>query len=153
MTKLSLITASALFALALLAERASAHCQIPCGIYDDAARVAQIREDITTIEKSVKLINELAGKSDAQSRNQLTRWVMNKEHHAEKIIRTVSDYFLAQKIKPVSKNDKKVYWAYLDQLVRHHAVIAAAMKCKQSADPASVKALAQAVGGIAKFWK
>jgi nickel superoxide dismutase len=45
------------------------------------------------------LIAELAGKSDAQSQNQLVRWVMNKENHAQKIISTISDYFLTQRVK------------------------------------------------------
>ena len=38
-----------------------AHCQIPCGIYDDHARVQSMLEDAATIEKSAKLIAELSG--------------------------------------------------------------------------------------------
>ena len=26
-----------------------AHCQVPCGIYDDAVRIIQIREHVTTV--------------------------------------------------------------------------------------------------------
>jgi len=70
-----------------------AHCQIPCGIYDDHARVISMLEDAATIEKSITLITELSDKADAQSRNQVVRWVMNKEKHARNIIAAISDYF------------------------------------------------------------
>lgn len=36
-----------------------AHCQIPCGIYDDAARFKALAEHITTIEKSITEIGTL----------------------------------------------------------------------------------------------
>jgi len=152
MMRLSAMLVLVLFVLVGFTRSSDAHCQIPCGIYDDAARVKMIREDIVTITKSVKEIGALAGKRDAQSANQLTRWVMNKEHHAEKIIRTISDYFMAQKIKPVGSKDKKAA-AYLESLSRHHAVMVGAMKCKQSASMEDVKALAKAVDAIAGYWK
>ena len=77
-----------------------AHCQIPCGIYDDHAGVQAMLEDAATVEKSARLIAELVGKSDAQSQNQRVRWVMNKETHAQKIIATISNDLLTQRIKP-----------------------------------------------------
>ena len=83
----------------LLAQNALAHCQIPCGIYDDHARVASMLEDVATIRKAVSQIAELAGKTDPQSQNQLVRWVMNKETHAQNIIDSISDYFLTQRVK------------------------------------------------------
>ena len=52
------------------------------------------------------------------------RWVQNKESHAQKIITTMADYFLTQRVKP-SQED------YADRLAKHHAVILAAMKAKQ----------------------
>ncbi len=104
-----------------------AHCQIPCGIYDDNARVEAMLEDAATVEKSAKLINELSLKSDAQSKNQLVRWVTNKEKHAQNIISTISDYFLTQRVKPEQKD-------YTERLIKHHAVILAAMKAKQNVD-------------------
>ena len=70
------------------------HCQIPCGIYDDYARIKSMLEDADTIIKSAKLIADLAGKSDAQSQNQRARWVMNKEKNAQHNTSTISDYFL-----------------------------------------------------------
>jgi len=147
-------SAATLFVLLLAAApRAEAHCQVPCGIYHDKMRVDMIREDIETVEKAVAQIGALAGKRDAQSANQLNRWISNKELHAEKIIRTISDYFMAQKIKPVDPRDKRGFAAYQQMLTRHHAVMVAAMKCKQSASKAEVAALKKAVDGIAGYWK
>ena len=62
------------FILVVSQQTACAHCQIPCGIYDDFAQVKSMLEDAAAIEKSVKLIAELAGKPDAQNQNQLVRW-------------------------------------------------------------------------------
>ena len=130
---------------------ADAHCQLPCGIYDDPARLTQMQEDVTTIAKASKLMNELAAKTDVQSRQQFTRWTMTKEKHAQQIIDTVSDYFLAQKIKPVAPG-AEAYDAYLHTLADHHAVIVAAMKAKQKADPETAEALRDAVTALSPYW-
>ena len=45
--------------LFFLANFAASHCEIPCGIYDDAMRIDMIREHISTIEKSMTQITEL----------------------------------------------------------------------------------------------
>ena len=106
---------------------AHSHCQLPCGIYDDHARVHSMLEDADTIQKTVILINDNTGKNDAQSSNQLVRSISNKESHAQSIIETISDYFLTQRVKP-SQND------YTERLKKHHAVIVASMKAKQNSD-------------------
>ncbi len=124
---------------------ANAHCQIPCGIYDDHARVQSMLEDAVTVEKSAKLIAELAGKSDAQSQNQLVRWVMNKENHAQRIISTISDYFLTQRVKPSQKD-------YVERLKQHHAVIIAAMKAKQNADVKYAEALRKSIEPLSAYY-
>ncbi len=124
---------------------AHAHCQIPCGIYDDYARVQSMLEDADTIIKSAKLIADLAGKSDAQSQNQMVRWVMNKEKHAQHIISTISDYFLTQRIK-LSQKD------YSERLKKHHAVITAAMKSKQNADVKYAKALKDSIEALSSYY-
>lgn len=111
----------------VLPQLSQAHCQIPCGIYDDYARVQSMKEDAVTVEKSMQLIAQLTGKLDAQSQNQLVRWVMNKEVHAQKIISSISDYFLTQRVKPDQKD-------YAERLKKHHLVIIAAMKAKQNVD-------------------
>ena len=129
----------------LSSELSFAHCQIPCGIYDDHARVKSMLEDITTIEKSIKLIVELSGKTDAQSQNQLVRWIMNKEKHAQNIISTISDYFLTQRVKPDQKN-------YAERLAKHHAVIVAAMTAKQNADMKYVETLRKSVEALSSYY-
>ncbi len=121
------------------------HCQIPCGIYDDAARVQSMLEDAATVEKSIKLIMELAGKVDVQSQNQLARWVMNKEKHAQQIISTISDYFLTQRVKPSQKD-------YGERLLRHHAVILEAMKAKQNADMSVAKTLRESIEALRGYY-
>ena len=128
----------------LLAQNAIAHCQIPCGIYDDHARVASMLEDVATIRKAVSQIAELAGKTDAQSQNQLVRWVMNKETHARNIIDSISDYFPTQRVE--AKQDD-----YAERLANHHAVIVAAMKAEQKADADTVDALQSAVEAVAPY--
>jgi len=149
----SITLALATLTAAVAAPRAAeAHCQVPCGIYDDHARVHTIREHITTIEKATQQIDELAGKKDAQSKNQLVRWIDNKEEHAEKIIRIVSDYFLTQKIEPSSPKDEKAYAKYVQMVTRHHAVMVAAMKCKQNVSMDEVASLKKAVDAIAGYW-
>ena len=97
-----------LLAFCLLATAAPllAHCEIPCGIYGDEARFAAIAEDLTTIEKAMKQISALAGQSDAQSANQLARWVANKEEHANRIQHVVSQYFMTQRLKEVEEGDE-----------------------------------------------
>jgi len=131
----------ALVALAgflLNAGQASAHCQVPCGIYADDNVIAGMHTDWTTIDKASKQIVELS-KDPSANAHQLTRWIVNKEQHAQNIQDTVSAYFLAQRLKvPAADGDKE---AYLAKLTLCHQVIVAAMKCKQSADPAAVKAL------------
>jgi nickel superoxide dismutase len=151
MKRVLLTMVLAVAGLFALASHAQAHCQVPCGIYDDHARIHAIREDIKTIHKAVKKIRALSKKSSAQSKNQLVRWVVTKEAHAEKIIRVISDYFLTQKIKAVSPKSKG-YKAYLTKLARHHSVLRAAMKTKQKANLKAVAGLTRAVNGIAGYW-
>ncbi len=149
----TLTLATLTLTLALLAPlRASAHCQIPCGIYDDHSRIHMMREDVATIAKSVKELGALAGKTDPQSLNQLVRFITNKDVYAEKVMRTIADYFLAQKLPPPAAGDKKAQAAYLEKLARHHAVLVAAMKCKQSAGMDAVKALDRTLDGIEGYW-
>lgn len=143
--KTSMLSMSLLAGTAMLPQTLSAHCQVPCGIYDDSARVQAMLEDAQTTAKATKLLNELAGKTDAQSQNQIARWVMNKESHAQKIIATISDYFLTQRVKSSQKD-------YTERLVKHHTVIVAAMKVKQNADPKYVKALTKSIEALAPYY-
>ena len=117
-----------------------AHCQIPCGIYGDETRFDLLEEHVRTIEKSMVQIRALQGKVDES--NQLVRWVMNKEAHAEKIIDIVTDYFLAQRIKPLTgRVDRRTRMQYQSELVACHEIIVQAMKAKQGIDEARVREL------------
>jgi nickel superoxide dismutase len=127
---------------------AAAHCQVPCGIYDDHARIARLKEDAATIAKAVAQITELAGKHDPKALNQAVRWVTAKEEHASNIIEVVSEYFLTQRVKPLQPGADG-YDAYLKDLADHHAVMVAAMKTKQDADPAAVDRLNKAIEALA----
>lgn len=125
--------------LCLTATVASAHCQVPCGIYGDQLRFQQMLEDEHTISKAQLQINELSNaEMNAQNINQVGRWIAAKEDHATKIQETIAAYFMAQRIKTDSPK-------YTEQLVAAHKVMVAAMKCKQSADPATAEALEKSI--------
>jgi nickel superoxide dismutase len=113
-----------------VAANAWAHCEIPCGIYDDHMRIHMIEEHITTIEKSMKQIVELGGQTPVNY-NQVVRWVTNKEHHADELQHIVTEYFMTQRIKPDQKDYEK-------KLTVLHKMLLAAMKCKQTTDLANV---------------
>lgn len=119
-----------------------AHCQVPCGIYDDDARFGSMLEDQTTIAKAITSIRELTREvgeqQDPTTINQLTRWITTKEDHATKLQDTISAYFMAQRIKP---DDPE----YVNKLTAAHKTMIAAMKCKQTADPAAAKDLQSAI--------
>lgn len=133
------------FTLGFFASLLPGHCQVPCGIYDDASRVQQMLEDVSTIHKSIHEIYKLNDDRDVQSAQQLIRWVNNKEIHADKIINTISDYFLTQRVKPSSED-------YLLRLSEHHAVIILSMKVKQKADAKIAEDLKQAVKALSKYY-
>ena len=105
---------------------AAAHCEIPCGIYDDQLRTQLIAEHATTIEKAMKQIVELSA-ADEPNHNQIARWVANKESHASEIQHIVSQYFMTQRIKPGMEG-------YGEKLELLHRMLVAAMKCKQTTD-------------------
>ena len=41
-----------------------AHCQVPCGIYDDARRIIEIEEHIQTINKAMDKILSITSKNE-----------------------------------------------------------------------------------------
>ena len=144
--------------------QARAHCQVPCGIFDDPARVDGLAEDAATIRKAMVQVNELstdlsaANINQASSRTllldpmrslthstQATRWIVTKEEHASKIIATVSEYMLAQRVKPELFEDEA---AYKDALVAHHKLMQAAVKGKQVVDVDACDALDAAIDAV-----
>ena len=126
-------SALAVVFLALFANKAASHCEIPCGIYDDELRIKLLLEDVATIEKSMQQIVELE-KAGQHHANQLVRWVMNKELHADKLQEIVAQYFMTQRIKPEDDN-------YARKLSLLHQMLVYGMKCKQTTDPANVEKL------------
>lgn len=120
------------------------HCEVPCGIYGDSLRIALIDEHIRTVEKAMNKINDLS-KESKPNYNQLIRWVMNKETHAEEIQQIVSQYFLHQRIKLTDSSKKKAYKKYKKHLAHLHKIQVYAMKCKQTTDLKNVNELKGAV--------
>ena len=140
MVKTWLVLVVVLTLTLLCTHGAFAHCEIPCGIYDDGARFAEIEEHISTIEKSMGAIRELAG-ADPVDYNQLARWVTNKETHANEIQHIASQYFLTQRVKPLGDATPAEREIYVRKLTLLHEMIVAAMKAKQTTDPAVVTKL------------
>ena len=138
MTRLTL--AAVVFCLLPLSstQLAEAHCEVPCGIFADQMRFEKMLEDTATMKKAMGKIVELADKKDAQSLNQAVRWINTKEEHAKETQHTIAQYFMAQRIKP-SQED------YVKRLTTAHAVMTAAMKCKQTTDVAQADALKEAI--------
>jgi nickel superoxide dismutase len=128
------LTVLVLFAAASVAT-VQAHCQVPCGIYDDQMRFHMMEEDVTTITKAMTQIE--AG----QNQNQTVRWVMTKEQHADKIIEIACQYFLAQRIKPGMDH-------YEDNLKTLHEIIIYSMKCKQTTDVANTTKLSELIHAL-----
>jgi nickel superoxide dismutase len=126
--------------LLAIGSAARAHCEIPCGIYGDEMRVQMIAEHISTIEKSMKLVNELSA-AEKPNYNQLVRWVDNKEQHADEIQHIVTQYFMTQRIKPADPSDKEAQAAYEKELTLLHKMLIQAMKAKQGTDQAVVDEL------------
>jgi nickel superoxide dismutase len=121
----------------LLAAGAAAHCEIPCGIYDDEARIGMLLEHVATIEKSMNQITTIE-KDKEHNANQLIRWVMNKEKHATELQEIVTQYFMTQRIKSDTK-------AYDKKLALLHQMLVYAMKCKQTTDLAHTAKLTNVI--------
>ena len=125
------LTIFVLFALTA-ATTIQAHCQIPCGIYDDQMRIHMMKEHVTTIEKSMKKIVA------AENRNQTVRWVMNKDKHADELSEIVTYYFMAQRIKPGCEG-------YAPKISQLHEMLVYSMKAKQTTDLANVEKLTKLI--------
>ena len=110
-----------------------AHCEIPCGIYNDKMRIDMLKEHVTTIEKSMNQIIELQ-KAETINYNQLVRWINNKDEHADEMQHIVTQYFMTQRIKPVDGSDKAALEKYQKELGLLHEILVYAMKAKQTTD-------------------
>ncbi len=127
------------------------HCEIPCGIYNDEMRFTMMEENIQTIEKAIQQIMQLS-KESPQNMNQIVRWIMNKEKHAEEIQHIVSQYFLTQRIKSADSKNKKALDQYVKRLTSCHKILIFAMKTKQTTDLENVQMLKMAVESFKKAY-
>ena len=123
---------------------ADAHCQMPCGIYNDQLRVDLLSEHADTIEKSMKQIVDLSKKKPVNY-NQIARWVDTKEHHADEVQEIVSQYFMTQRI---ALDDAK----YAEKIKALHEMLIYAMKCKQTTDLGNVAKLRDAIKRFSKLY-
>ncbi|MBN1304137.1 MAG: superoxide dismutase, Ni [Anaerolineales bacterium] len=118
--------------------RAKAHCDIPCGIYDPGtAQIAAL-----TVVRMMDLIAALEGEGVAKD-NSMARYVAVKEEHAEKAkheIRIIwGDYF---------KKDKH---PNVDDLV--HKIMQLGSQCRQTANREAGVAFVEAINEFAEvFW-
>ena len=118
---------------------ASAHCDIPCGIYDPiAAKIAA-----QTVQKMVLRIGQLEG-DDVGAQNSLSRYVTVKEEHAE-----------------LCKHELRVLWADYtwpgtdanEIAAKFNSALKLAGQCKQTVSMDNAEALVAAVDDIAStFW-
>jgi nickel superoxide dismutase len=143
MKKLTMISAMCVL-LFMPAVTAFSHCEIPCGIYDDGMRIKMLREHIATIEKSIKAIQALEKEKD-HNPNQMIRWVMNKDDHANQLQEIVTQYFMTQRIKTDTKN-------YSKKLENLHQMLIYSMKCKQATDLSHVEKLKSLVTDFEKLY-
>jgi nickel superoxide dismutase len=139
------IVTSLLFtSMSLFAHNAAAHCEVPCGIYDDQLRTKLIAEHISTIEKSIMEIRALE-KAKPINYNQIVRWTTNKDDHANKLQHIVSQYFMTQRIVPDSPESTT-------KLLTLHKLLVYAMKAKQSTDLNNTKILREQLAAFEKAY-
>jgi nickel superoxide dismutase len=147
MTHKPLVLLASLLIVAVAGSSALAHCQMPCGIYNDPVRFTLMEENVTTIEKAMTEIERLS-KETPPNWNQIVRWVNTKEAHAAELSETATFYFLAQRVKPADPQDKAAYAKYVQQLTLLHQIVIVSMKAKQTTDVENCAKLREL---IAKF--
>jgi nickel superoxide dismutase len=127
-------------------QKANAHCDVPCGIYDPI--VAQI--SALTVVRMIDLMaakEAEAGEKNAAFYNSMSRYVLVKEEHAEKVkseIRVIWGDFL--------KAPQFEQFPQLHGLV--HQIMLLGSKARQSTDREAAVQLVEAVNEFAQiFWK
>ncbi len=126
-------------------QRAYAHCDIPCGIYDP--HMAQLAAH-TVIRMDMLIADAMKnGADDAEGKNKIVRYVSIKEQHAEICKHEVrvlwGDYF---------KPDHAKAHPELNDLVWN--ILKLASKAKQSTDVKAGEELLENVEKLAEiFWK
>ena len=124
-------------------DTASAHCDIPCKIYDPI--ISQI--SALSIVRLIDIINEVpAGSNDTGSINTITRCVLRKEEEAAKVKQEVrviwGDYFKTPQFEK-----------YPDMHELTHQIMMTASSCKQSVSREVGEELVNLVNQFsAAFW-
>jgi len=143
-----------------IATAGTAHCEIPCGIYDDHAQIQAMRLDAKTIGKAnaqlIVLMSDAMFAGDpaaiAQHANTMMRWVIIKEEHSKKIQHTVAWYFMTQRVKRPADGNEEAMQKYYTQLAAFDAVATAAMNASQSTEESSHEALMAAIDVVAPWY-
>lgn len=128
-----------------------AHCEVPCGIYEDEMRIEMMREHITTISKAMDHIEKLSGEMEPQSMNQLVRWINTKEDHANKIQEIITQYFMTQRVEPLGEGGEISKESTM-QLQYLHEMLVLAMKMKQSLDRDNIKMFQESMANFEKAY-
>jgi nickel superoxide dismutase len=139
-TRILIVFSASVLLIFAFSDTLFSHCEIPCGIYDDQMRLDMMSEQIKTIEKSIKLIQNLSSQ-DRKNYNQIVRWIANKEKHADLLSDIATQYFMKQRIKPPEKSEGKAYDEYVRKLTLLHRIMVYSMKCKQTTDMENVEKL------------
>jgi nickel superoxide dismutase len=126
-------------------ERAKAHCDIPCGIYDPiTAQIAALT--VVRMDDLMAELEKAHPEKGTEYQNSLSRYIAVKEEHAEKV-----------------KHEVRVIWGdYIKQqhLDAHpelgglvHQIMQLGSKSRQTADRATAVQLVDAVNKFAEiFW-
>lgn len=130
------------------AEEASAHCDIPCAIYDPhTAQVAAL-----TVTRMYQLMEDLpvpgnSNEDRAKYVNSMSRYVMVKEEHAqlckEQVLILWTDYFKPEHLQKFPELHETVW-----------QTTKLCSKVKQTIDPDAAQQLLEGVNKIAEwFWQ
>lgn len=143
--KLQILTSALLFLCSF--NFAAAHCQVPCGIFDDELKFGELEQHVETITKAARLINEISAKEEptAHDNQTLVRWTITKEEHAQKIIDEAANYFLAQRIKVGAGH-------YSEKVELLHHIMVKAMKTKQSTDAEATEKLLEKIAAFKELY-
>jgi len=125
-------------------DRAKAHCDVPCGIYDPiTAQIAAL-----TVVRMIDLMTDLEakGNSGKEHENSMSRYVAVKEEHAEKAkhdIRVIwGDYIKAQHVEK-----------YPELNTLTHKIMQLGSKSRQSTDREAAVEFVEAINQFAEiFW-
>ncbi len=131
-------------------QEASAHCDVPCGVYDPipaqiaAMTVARMTDTIIDLENHEE--QDHGGKRDMHYQNKITRMINEKERSAEHV-----------------KHEVRIIWgdmfkqpafdAHPELQSLCHDIMMAASKCKQNVDQEASRVLVSKMNDFAKaFW-